>query len=525
MPRLTYYFDVPGLASGKGAWVADSQERTQRDRTKASPNGTTYYYKVTAVNSAGASAQSAEVSAAPMLTVPPAPTGLTATAGNAQVALTWNASVGAASYNIYRSTTSGGEGSTPFQTGMTSTSFTDTSVTNGTTYYYEVTAVNAAGESTKSSEVSATPGVALNAPAFVQANATSASTTVALSATTAGDTLIVEADFTGSFTSIKDNQGNTYVEIGGQETNFGVNSRLFYATGIKGGPLTVTATLGGPDELYVSEYSGVAANPLDGFCVNVGTGTAFSSNSLTTTAANDLLYGAEIDSGAGGPPAAGWNVRNATDENVVADETASTPGAYAFTGASSGGSIAWIAAFKPAGATTNTPPSITAGPSATPATVTGKTTNLSVTATDSDGDALTYTWAVTSGPTGVTFSANGTGTANNTTATFTQAGSYIFKVTVTDTAGLTATSSVSVTVNQTFSSIGLFPGNASVPDAGTVAFNAKAFDQFGNVLATQPTFTWSIVSGIGTVSSSGLYTAPATGTGSAVVQARIGCTC
>ena len=90
--------------------------------------------------------------------VPPAPpTRLIVTAGNAQVALNWSASSGASSYNIYRSTSSGGEGSTPYQTGVTITSFTDTNLTNGTTYYYEVTAVNAGGESARSSEVSATP--------------------------------------------------------------------------------------------------------------------------------------------------------------------------------------------------------------------------------------------------------------------------------------------------------------------------------------------------------------------------------
>ena len=94
-------------------------------------------------------------------TAPTAPTGVTATAGNGQVALTWNASSGATNYNIYRATTSGGEGSTPYRTGITTTSFTDTALTNGTTYYYQVTAVNSVGESPKSSEVSATPAATI----------------------------------------------------------------------------------------------------------------------------------------------------------------------------------------------------------------------------------------------------------------------------------------------------------------------------------------------------------------------------
>ena len=88
-------------------------------------------------------------------TVPTAPTGLVATPGNAQVSLSWNASSGATSYNVLRSATSGGSYSrigTP-----TATSFTDSSVTSGTPYYYVVQAVNSAGTSSNSNEVSATP--------------------------------------------------------------------------------------------------------------------------------------------------------------------------------------------------------------------------------------------------------------------------------------------------------------------------------------------------------------------------------
>jgi cellulose 1,4-beta-cellobiosidase len=130
-------------------------------------NGTTYYYVVSGAfsgnpNAGGESADSSEASATPQGIAPPVPTGLTATGGNAQVALAWNASSGATSYNVKRATTLGGP-YTPI-TSRTSTSYTDAAVTNGTTYYYVVSAVNASGESGNSSEASATPQATAPAP-------------------------------------------------------------------------------------------------------------------------------------------------------------------------------------------------------------------------------------------------------------------------------------------------------------------------------------------------------------------------
>jgi autotransporter-associated beta strand protein len=98
---------------------------------------------------------------------PPAsqPTGLGATGGNGSVALGWTAPVGAASYNVKRSTTSGSAYVT-IASGVTGVAYTDYSVSNGTTYYYVVSSVNAAGESPNSTQASALPSsqVALPAP-------------------------------------------------------------------------------------------------------------------------------------------------------------------------------------------------------------------------------------------------------------------------------------------------------------------------------------------------------------------------
>ena len=90
-------------------------------------------------------------------TGPPAiPAGLVAVAGNGTVKLTWSPASGATSYNVYRATTSGAEGTTPIASGIIGTGYTD-NVTNGITYYYKVSATNSFGTSAPSSEVSASP--------------------------------------------------------------------------------------------------------------------------------------------------------------------------------------------------------------------------------------------------------------------------------------------------------------------------------------------------------------------------------
>jgi len=109
---------------------------------------------VPAVNGSGTGTQSSEVS---KLTFPSQTTGVTATAtSSSQINLTWTATTSATSYNLYRSTTTGGEGSTPVVTGITSTSYSNTGLSASTTYYYTVAAVNSSGTGIQSSEVSAT---------------------------------------------------------------------------------------------------------------------------------------------------------------------------------------------------------------------------------------------------------------------------------------------------------------------------------------------------------------------------------
>ena len=123
-------------------------------------NGTKYFYVASALNAAGESANSSEASGTPTSSAPPpaapaAPTALTAAAGNQQVSLTWTGSGGATSYHVKRATASGG----PYTqvAAPTTTSYFDTGLINGTTYFYVVSALNATGESANSNQASATP--------------------------------------------------------------------------------------------------------------------------------------------------------------------------------------------------------------------------------------------------------------------------------------------------------------------------------------------------------------------------------
>jgi Ice-binding-like len=158
--------------------------------------------------------------------------------------------------------------------------------------------------------------------------------------------------------------------------------------------------------------------------------------------------------------------------------------------------------------------------------VTGTTTLLRVHGSDSTGAAnLRYTWSIVSAPaslTAPTFTANGTNGAQSTTVTFHAAGTYTFRVTITDKNGLSTTSDVTVRVNQSLTSIQVKPHTAMVHRRQADPLAARAFDQFGAALLIQPTFSWSIASGIGSVSGAGMYTPPNQWFGTAIIRARSG---
>ncbi len=179
--------------------------------------------------------------------------------------------------------------------------------------------------------------------------------------------------------------------------------------------------------------------------------------------------------------------------------------------------------------TTNPAPTVAAAPSITSQTDT--TVSLSTLGADSvDGEtSLTYTWSVTSSPTGAdspTFSSNGTNASKDTTVTFGTAGTYTFTVKITDpTDGLSVTSTITVTVAQTLSSISLSPDTVTVALGGTQTFTVSGADQFGDSMTVASgSVQWAASAGefsSGTTTNTVTYVAPSSAT-SATITATCG---
>ena len=139
--------------------------------------GTTYYYKVSALNSLGESA----AASASVIThnIPGAPTSLTATAGSFSVALSWSAptSNGGATVTGYkiRHSTDSGVTFTDLETNNTTTSYSHSNLILGSTHYYRVFAINSAGTSTLYTSANATLPRATALPTAPQSLSASAS--------------------------------------------------------------------------------------------------------------------------------------------------------------------------------------------------------------------------------------------------------------------------------------------------------------------------------------------------------------
>jgi hypothetical protein len=297
-------------------------------------------------------------------------------------------------------------------------------------------------------------------------------------------------------TVVNDRSSGTDVLVfGSQTTPVNLINNLFSGQG-EGGTEMYSGQNGAPAAPATNESNLAAVNP--GFVNAAGL-------SFQVTAGS-----AAIDAGVNPGTLNGFSLTPTNDYVAVAN-TAARPvegpldiGAYE---------------FVPAG---NQPPTVATPAATSSATVTGTSVNLSVLGADDGGEAnLTYSWAVASGPARVTFSTNDSNAANSCTATFSQAGSYTFTATITDQGGLSVTSTTAtVTVEQTPTTLGLTPATATVAAGATQQFTATVTDQFGKAI-NDPAVTWTL-SGLGSVSTTGLYTAPASETGGAMVTAMSG---
>jgi hypothetical protein len=145
-------------------------------------------------------------------TLPGAPGALAATPGNAQISLTWTAASGATAYSVHRGTASGGPYTT-IQTDVTTTSFTNTGLTNGTAYYYVVTATNGAGEGPSSNEASATPVVPPTVATFTSVAAQDGWVLESSETSNAGGSIDATSNTTSSLRVGDDNKDKQYKSV------------------------------------------------------------------------------------------------------------------------------------------------------------------------------------------------------------------------------------------------------------------------------------------------------------------------
>ena len=220
-------------------------------------NGTTYYFTVEAVNALGNSAPSNEMSGTPV-TVPGAPSGLTAKAGNGSAALSWSApsSTGGTAllgYDVFRGTTPGGETGTPLNASpITATAYTAAGLTNGTTYYFTVTAVNAQGSSAASNEASSAPAKGASSTSLTL------SKTVIHYAAQQTVTFIVKVTGVGAGPAVT---GTVKIKIGAKAycsavLSAGSGRCVLPAKALKVGTYTVVAAYGGTSSYGASNSAG-----------------------------------------------------------------------------------------------------------------------------------------------------------------------------------------------------------------------------------------------------------------------------
>jgi glucose/arabinose dehydrogenase len=255
-------------------------------------------------------------------------------------------------------------------------------------------------------------------PAHVQSRAKEVSSgtvnSLAFSnANTAGNLIVVYLSWnTTSTVTLSDTKGNTYAAAAPvtRWNNNTWSSQVFYAKNIAAGANTVRATFATSitawADMYIHEYSGLdKAAPLDVSAAAVGTTSAMSSGTATSTNASDLIFGAGASTSTVTAAGTGFTTRRSNFGNRTEDKLVSTAGAQSATATQNG--AAWVmhmVAFKADSTPSDTTPPTVA--------VTAPANNASV----SDIVAVSADAADNVGVTGVQFFVDGTAKGPEDTA-------------------------------------------------------------------------------------------------------------
>ena len=351
-----------------------------------------------------------------------------------------------------------------------------------------------------------TVALAATTPSFIQERdrqVTSGTTNAVslASPTTAGNLLAVYViwDNRGSV-SISDTRGNPYASaVVPVVWNAGrYSAQVFYAKKIKGGADTVIATFASAVHsfgiVYVHEYSGLDQTaPVDVTAAAVGSFGSLNSGSVTTTNANDLLFGAGVSMNVVTGAGPGYTARSTAQGNITEDRNVSAKGSYNATASNSAGGWGMqIVAFRAASGTSDTtPPTVPTAVSAIAAS--SSQINLSWTAsTDPDNTPIQLSYGVYRKGTRIGTTSAGTTSWQDTGLS--QATAYSYTVSAQDPAGNSSAQSASVQVTTppsapSITSFTAIPGAIIAGQTATLAW------------ATSNATSLTINNGVGTVTS------------------------
>lgn len=432
---------------------ADGTSTTASATVTGLTNGTTYYFRVAAVNANGTGTYTSASAALVPAATPGAPTISTVTASSGQVVVSWSAPAsngGAAitDYVIQQSSNSGSTWTTFSDGTSTSTSATVTGLTNGTSYVFRVAATNAIGTGSYSSaSSSSTPVTTAGAPTSVAATAGAASATVSWTAPASNGGAAI-SDYTVQYSSNSGAVWTTFSDGTSTSTSATV-------TGLTNGT-SYTFRVAAVNSAGTGSYStaSTAVTPITTpgapTSVSAATGSSRATISWTAPASN------------GGSSITGYAVQFSTDNgSTFATQvlTGSTSTSYTYTGLTPSTAyvfrIAAITAVGQGSWSSNTSSVTIQDLPGAPTSVTGTDGNAQVvvswTAPTSNGGAAISDYAIqyssNSGSTWTTFT-DGVSTSTSATVTgLTNGTSYIFRVAAINTWGTGSYSTSSATTN------------------------------------------------------------------------------